>query len=283
MPMKRAVLGLLVLSAIGAGPVSSATAATASLGQVAPAGSVGACTDCTSLQDQTDPASPSYAVPPGNWTVTSWSMMSGTTTTGLDQIRIFRPEAGGNYRLIAESNYETVTMAPTGALRTFATGIPVQGGDHIGLKTGNPSSDAAYIYASPNAGDLAWLVNGFPVTGDTIGPTGDHNSYGINPSARVNMAATLLQPDPLNAPPETTITSGPGKRTASGKAKFKFESSEAGSTFVCKRDKKPFRPCSSPLGYRVDPGKHKLMVQAIDSAGAADPTPAKKKFSVPSS
>jgi hypothetical protein len=83
------------------------------------------------------------------------------------------------------------------------------------------------------------------------------------------------------APPETTITKGPKAKAHSRKAKLKFSSSEPGSKFECKLDRKPFKPCRSPKKYKgLKPGKHVFKVRAIDTAGNVDPTPAKKKFRV---
>ena len=39
-----------------------------------------------------------------------------------------------------------------------------------------------------------------------------------------------------------------------------------------------FKSCHSPFKAKVDHGKHKFQVFAIDPAGNADPTPAKAKF-----
>lgn len=81
--------------------------------------------------------------------------------------------------------------------------------------------------------------------------------------------------------PETTIVKGPKARSHKRTAKFKFVSSEANSTFKCKLDKKPFKPCRSPKKYkRLKPGKHVFQVKAIDAAGNADKTPAKRRFRV---
>jgi hypothetical protein len=67
------------------------------------------------------------------------------------------------------------------------------------------------------------------------------------------------------------------------KATIKFSSSEPRSSFRCKLDRKPFRPCRSPKIYRhLDPGKHKVKVQARDAAGNLDPTPAVRSFKIKS-
>jgi hypothetical protein len=82
-------------------------------------------------------------------------------------------------------------------------------------------------------------------------------------------------------PPQTTITKGPKTKTRSRTAKFKFVSSETGSKFECKLDRKPFKRCKSPKKYKgLKPGKHVFKVRAVDKAGNVDPTPAKKKFRV---
>jgi hypothetical protein len=90
-----------------------------------------------------------------------------------------------------------------------------------------------------------------------------------------------LAVEPLDeTAPETTITKKPKKKSTKRKARFKFESSEGGSTFECKLDRKPFKPCESPFKKKVKPKKHKFLVRAIDPAGNVDRTPAKAKFKV---
>jgi hypothetical protein len=82
-------------------------------------------------------------------------------------------------------------------------------------------------------------------------------------------------------PPQTTIFKQPKKKTHKTKAKFKFRSSEAGSTFECSIDKGDFKPCTSPTTYKkLSPGKHKFLVRAIDADGNTDPSPAKAKWKV---
>jgi hypothetical protein len=81
--------------------------------------------------------------------------------------------------------------------------------------------------------------------------------------------------------PETEITKAPRKKSEKHKAKFKFTSSEPGSTFECKFDGKPYKPCTSPRTVkRLDDGKHKFQVRATDEAGNTDSSPAKAKFKV---
>ncbi|HSI79127.1 MAG TPA: hypothetical protein VK919_00610, partial [Solirubrobacterales bacterium] len=83
-------------------------------------------------------------------------------------------------------------------------------------------------------------------------------------------------------PPQTTILSGPGRKAkARGKIRFTFSSNEPGSTFSCRLNSKPFRPCSSPFKRRLKkPGRYRFQVRATDAVGHVDPTPAKRAFKV---
>ncbi len=87
---------------------------------------------------------------------------------------------------------------------------------------------------------------------------------------------------PLTQPqPETKIVKGPKAKSKSTKAKFKFTSSIAGSSFECKLDKGKFKVCRSPKTYKkLKPGKHVFQVRAVSPSGTQDPTPAQKKFKV---
>ena len=83
-----------------------------------------------------------------------------------------------------------------------------------------------------------------------------------------------------NDPPQTKITKKPKKKTTKRKAKFKFTSDEADSTFQCRLDKKSFKSCDPPYKKKVKRGKHKFRVRAIDPAGNVDPSPAKYSWRV---
>lgn len=82
-------------------------------------------------------------------------------------------------------------------------------------------------------------------------------------------------------PPQTRITKAPRKRIGSRRAKFRFRSTEPGSTFECRIDRKRFKPCESPKKLRrVKPKRHRFQVRAIDAVGNVDPTAAKKRWRV---
>jgi Glycosyl hydrolase catalytic core len=71
--------------------------------------------------------------------------------------------------------------------------------------------------------------------------------------------------------PVVTITGGPaaGSTTHDKTPTFFFKSSEAGSTFQCKFDAKPFLACASPYTPKtaLTNGSHTFRVKAIDAAG----------------
>lgn len=80
--------------------------------------------------------------------------------------------------------------------------------------------------------------------------------------------------------PETTVTKAPKKKSTKRKAKIRFTSSVAGSTFTCTVDKKQAKPCTSPFTKTYTYGKHTVVITAIGPDGTADPSPAVVKFKV---
>jgi Ca2+-binding RTX toxin-like protein len=99
----------------------------------------------------------------------------------------------------------------------------------------------------------------------------------------------VLPPPPVPPPvdrraPGTRLTGHPAKLlTTAGhhrRVVFRFASSEAGSRFRCKLDRRPYRGCVSPRAYDVALGRHAVRILAIDAAGNADPTPALFRFAV---
>ena len=90
----------------------------------------------------------------------------------------------------------------------------------------------------------------------------------------VTIAASDL---PLN----TTFTKVPRRITHSPRAKLKFISTTPGSTFKCKVDKKPWKPCKSPLKLKnLKRGTHVVLVRATDPNGLVESTPAIARWGV---
>ncbi len=82
-------------------------------------------------------------------------------------------------------------------------------------------------------------------------------------------------------PPQTTIKKKPPKKTAKRTARFKVHSSEPGSSFACRLDRKPWKPCRRSQRYRhLKRGRHVFRVRATDAAGNTDRTPAKYRWKV---
>jgi hypothetical protein len=81
--------------------------------------------------------------------------------------------------------------------------------------------------------------------------------------------------------PETSIRKKvirPKQRSAM----FRFGSTEPGSRFRCKIDRRPLAGCRSPKVYRhLAPGSHVFRVAAINPAGKPDLSPAVVRFQIP--
>jgi hypothetical protein len=92
----------------------------------------------------------------------------------------------------------------------------------------------------------------------------------------VSGSATLTQlpvhpggPGP-GAAPQTTIGKHPPKRSTKRRVTFTFTASVGGSTFRCKLDARPYRPCTSPMKLaKLKPGRHRFSVVATSASGAA--------------
>lgn len=84
--------------------------------------------------------------------------------------------------------------------------------------------------------------------------------------------------------PRTQITMGPGVKTRKRKAVFRFTDATddpPGTTFLCKVDRRRWAQCISPLKVRrLGLNRHIVRVKAIDSAGNAEATGAKRRFKV---
>jgi hypothetical protein len=100
----------------------------------------------------------------------------------------------------------------------------------------------------------------------------------LTPATRsFTVDTTAPPPPPLDTSAPDTSVSGKKKimtRKKKARITFTFGASEAGSTFVCSLDGRPFSPCSSPFSAKVRRGAHTLSVVATDAAGNVDPTPA---------
>jgi Ca2+-binding RTX toxin-like protein len=104
---------------------------------------------------------------------------------------------------------------------------------------------------------------------------GDENLHAdLTPATRtVNVA---VAPPPDTTAPDTSVSGKAKVKTRKKRARvsFAFSATEAGSSFACSLDGRPFAPCSSPFSAKLRRGAHTLSVLATDAAGNADATPA---------
>jgi hypothetical protein len=198
----RSIWALVALCALAIclGAASSAKAETVTLGQLGTPNLDAACGYCHYLQLKS--AQPGgYTVPPGEWTLTSWSGQGGKFS-GQVRLDVYRPTGlEGQYTALAQSEMETV---PAATFATYAAAIPVQEGDVISLSTGQAGYPG--LIATGDERDLLGGVAGSPEPGQTIG-NGTAMKISSSHQKTLNIAATLSRPDPL--PLEEAPAAGP--------------------------------------------------------------------------
>jgi hypothetical protein len=164
------------------------------------------------------------------------------------------------------------------------------GDDTILANSGFPSDDPDPVIDCGDGFDTAQID--FPANGPDATPVGCEdveerppNSF-RPPNTPLGPQASASAAPPVNPParprdrraPQTRLLRRPAKvlfATGTRRAvAFAFAANEPGSTFRCKLDRKPFRPCRSPRAYRLRTGRHAFRVFAIDRAGNRDRTPA---------
>jgi hypothetical protein len=103
------------------------------------------------------------------------------------------------------------------------------------------------------------------------------------PQPGVVALATDPRPALSDLTPPTRVTFAPAGKTRSRNPTFRFvdATGQAGTTFRCKVDRKPWKACASPLRLKhLRRGRHVLEIQAINGAGTPEPAPAKRSFRV---
>jgi hypothetical protein len=82
-----------------------------------------------------------------------------------------------------------------------------------------------------------------------------------------------------DAPPDTSLDSGPQGLNTTAMPTFTFSSNVAGATFQCSFDHAPYSACTSPLQLpQLTQGPHVFDVRAVDSTNQVDPTPAERTW-----
>lgn len=163
----------------------------------------------------------------------------------------------------------------------------------VTLDTGGQRAPAtAYrVYRGATPGFAPALANliatvappdfGGDVTYTDAGAAGQSFFYRVAALNGVGVAsAPSAQVGADEAPPDTSISSGPASSSTSSAATFVFTGTDnltppGALTFECRIDSATFAPCSSPQSYSgLAPGNHTFEVRARDQAGLSDPSPA---------
>lgn len=81
--------------------------------------------------------------------------------------------------------------------------------------------------------------------------------------------------------PTSAITSGPGAVSGAHSQEIAFAASEPGVTFRCSVDRRPARPCSSPVQLsHLKLGEHSFGIRAQDAAGNVQRVPTRVRWRV---
>jgi hypothetical protein len=83
--------------------------------------------------------------------------------------------------------------------------------------------------------------------------------------------------------PETRVTFGPSFKTRKRRPVFRFvdATGQPGTTFVCRVDKRKWKPCTSPLKLRrLGRGRHVLRIKGMNAVGVWEPKAGKHRFKV---
>jgi hypothetical protein len=240
------VLLALVGLALALIVVPTAGAETTALGSLGPATEEGGCTECTTFQPQASPDNVGYIVPPGRWTISSWSGQSGKLG-GSARLDVFRPAAQtGQYLLLAQSALEAF---PAGTVASFPAAIQVEGGDVLGLVSG-PDGSYPIAYVNPDPEDVLTGVIGAPQVGQTVGP-GTAEATFTTSGYRLNLAAELT---PSQDPVPTT--SGSTTNVLDLLVEGNGTLAVAGTTLDCPRICASNFPTGTSMNVTETPGPH---------------------------
>jgi Ca2+-binding RTX toxin-like protein len=203
-----------------------------------------------------------------NFTLTDTTLF-GFGTDGLFEIQRATLTGGAGDNALNASTFtlgQVILIGGAGADSLLGG----SGGDTL---TGGPGVDT---FDAGAGNDLVDAFDGVAEASVSCGADADEAK--ADPADTVNPDCETLA-DVLA--PNTKLTKGPKAKTKSHKTKFTFKSTEAGSRFQCKLDRKAWKGCKSGVTYkRLKKGKHTFRVRAIDAAGNVDQTPAKKTWRI---
>jgi hypothetical protein len=150
-----------------------------------------------------------------------------------------------------------ISITPPGANGNI-TATPLLANDNLHQLPGSPTID-----------------RGAPDPTAALDIDGESRPIGTAPDIGADELG-FFEPRPNSAPVTElvapTARRGP-IRTPARWAEFEFGSSDVGSRFECKLDRRPYRACTSPRRVKVKLGRHAFRVRAVDLQGLVDPTP----------
>jgi Ca2+-binding RTX toxin-like protein len=162
---------------------------------------------------------PRYAVPSGPYgVITSWSVQGYSGNLGAGRLFVWRPTAAPDRFIYVDSTGPEIFAA--GSVRTFATRLPVQVGDVLGMLAsqpcllggpGRPAGDEVrYLRSATEPPKGSTQTTATPLTGRRIliaanvEPDSDRDGFGDETQDQCPTDATVQGPCPLPpAPPPT--------------------------------------------------------------------------------
>lgn len=215
------------------------------------AGNGGPFIDLVALSPATEPKGPNDGIAPPLIEVLTNSEASGSAEPGA-RVRLFRKES-----------------TSVGELKSF---LGEAEADDEGFWTATYAAIPAGTTIAATQTDEAGGTSELAIAKTPAGPS---------PRAQVCPILTGCGPVVPVVPQTKLFKGSKGKKFAGATVAFKFKASISGSGFQCRLDGGKFGRCHSPKVYNgLKPGKHRFEVRATNSAGQADPTPAKLKFTV---
>lgn len=190
--MKRLGLLALVAALAGMAHAPNAQAETITLGQAASDTNCGI--DLVVFNTATSVGGPSYVVPAGAWTITSFSIAGGAGG-GSAALVVVRPiGAPGAYAVVYSSAAQTLTA---GVVNTFPAAASVQGGDIIGI-WGNTATECGVATGNPADVLEIFPTSAPPLAGTTFTTAMTVTDYTVNVSVVLTTASSTT---PLPPPP----------------------------------------------------------------------------------
>jgi hypothetical protein len=158
---------------------TSSAAGSVTIGQLAPASPPAFCSGPSEFVQPTVSSGTPYVVPATGVRITSWSTQANDQPNQNVKMKVYRPLMGLSYRVVGHDGPFTLTPDE---VNTFATDLPVQPGDLLGV---------AAAAGSPNVSCL-FEVPGNPFL-ENPSDTADGSSVTFTPDTglRVNLSAQV--------------------------------------------------------------------------------------------